>query len=102
MDDLVVRGPDFFHFGLPHQEIEHSRSSADRVAGLMLAPLPLMAGQAVPAGLRRKHADTRLNEFVFRFNRRYHRKASFETPLGIALKAPTPQLGHHRRQDDDL
>ena len=31
-------------------------------------------------GLRRKHVDTYLNEFVFRLNRRYHRKASFETP----------------------
>jgi hypothetical protein len=35
-------------------------------------------------GLRRKHVDTYLNEFMFRFNRRYHRKASFETLLGIA------------------
>ena len=34
-------------------------------------------------GLRRKHVDTYLNEFVFRFNRRYHRKASFETLLGL-------------------
>lgn len=35
-------------------------------------------------GLRRKHIDTYLNEFVFRFNRRYHRRASFETLLGLA------------------
>jgi len=35
-------------------------------------------------GLRRQHIDTYLNEFVFRFNRRYHRKASFETLLGLA------------------
>ena len=35
-------------------------------------------------GLRRKHIDTYLNEFVFRYNRRFHRHASFETMLGIA------------------
>jgi predicted RNA-binding Zn-ribbon protein involved in translation (DUF1610 family) len=35
-------------------------------------------------GLRRKHIDTYLNEFVFRYNRRFHRHASFETMLGLA------------------
>jgi predicted RNA-binding Zn-ribbon protein involved in translation (DUF1610 family) len=35
-------------------------------------------------GLRRKHIDTYLNEFVFRYNRRFFRHASFETILGIA------------------
>src|SRR5216684_933679 len=35
-------------------------------------------------GLRRKHVDTYLNEFVFRYNRRFHRHASFETVLGLA------------------
>src|SRR3546814_7150603 len=30
-------------------------------------------------GLRLKHIDTYLNEYVFRFNRRQHRKVSFET-----------------------
>ncbi len=34
-------------------------------------------------GLRRKHVDTYLNEFVFRYNRRFHRHASFETVLGL-------------------
>ena len=62
----------------------------------MQATLQLMPGQAGPAGLRRKHVDAYLNEFVFRFNRRYHPKASFEAPLGIAFNGP-PQLGHHRR-----
>jgi transposase-like protein len=37
-------------------------------------------------GLRRKHADTYLNEFVFRYNRRFYRHVSFETLLGIAAK----------------
>src|SRR5208282_1529328 len=35
-------------------------------------------------GLRRRHIDTYLNEFVFRYNRRYYRHASFETMLGLA------------------
>jgi transposase-like protein len=35
-------------------------------------------------GLRRKHADTYLNEFVFRYNRRFYRHLSFETLLGLA------------------
>jgi transposase-like protein len=35
-------------------------------------------------GLRRKHVDTYLNEFVFRYNRRFYRHASFETILGLA------------------
>ena len=33
-------------------------------------------------GLRRKHVDTYLNEFVFRYNRRFYRHVSFETLLG--------------------
>ena len=41
-------------------------------------------------GLRRKHADTYLNEFVFRYNRRFYRHASFETLLGLTARhAPT-------------
>jgi len=35
-------------------------------------------------GLRRKHVDSYLNEFVFRYNRRFHRHVSFETLLGLA------------------
>jgi len=35
-------------------------------------------------GLRRKHVDTYLNEFVFRYNHRFYRHASFETILGLA------------------
>jgi transposase-like protein len=37
-------------------------------------------------GLRRKHVDTYLNEFVFRYNRRFYRHASFETILGLASR----------------
>jgi ISXO2-like transposase domain len=35
-------------------------------------------------GLRRKHVDTYLEEFVFRYNRRFYRHVSFEALLGIA------------------
>ena len=35
-------------------------------------------------GLRRKHVDTYLNEFVFRYNRRFYRHVSFEVLLGLA------------------
>ena len=41
-------------------------------------------------GLRRKHVDTYLDEFVFRYNRRFYRHASFETVLGLtAHRTPT-------------
>ena len=40
-------------------------------------------------GLRRKHVNTYLNEFVFRYNRRFYRHVSFETLLGLApTKSP--------------
>ena len=35
-------------------------------------------------GLRRKHVDVYVNEFVFRYNRRHYRQVSFETVLGLA------------------
>ena len=34
--------------------------------------------------LRRKHIDTYLNEFVFRYNRRFYRHVLLETMLGLA------------------
>ena len=37
-------------------------------------------------GLRRKHVDTYLNEFVFRYNRRFYRHISFETVFGLASR----------------
>ena len=39
-------------------------------------------------GLRRHHIDAYLNEFVFRYNRRYYRHVSFETVLGLAACHP--------------
>lgn len=41
-------------------------------------------------GRRRRHVDTYLNEFVFRYNRRFYRHVSFETLLGLAAcRGPT-------------
>jgi len=37
-------------------------------------------------GLRREHIDSYLNEFVFRYNRRFYRHVSFETVLGLAVR----------------
>jgi hypothetical protein len=37
-------------------------------------------------GLRRKHIDTYLNEFVFRYNRRFYRHVSFEALFGLATR----------------
>jgi hypothetical protein len=37
-------------------------------------------------GLRRKHITTYLDEFVFRYNRRFHRHVSFEKLLGLAAR----------------
>ena len=37
-------------------------------------------------GLRRKHVDTYLDEFVFRTNRRFYRHVSFETVLGLTAR----------------
>jgi ISXO2-like transposase domain len=34
--------------------------------------------------LRRKRVETYLNEFVFRYNCRFHRHVSFEALLGLA------------------
>lgn len=40
-------------------------------------------------GFRRRHIDTYLNEYVFRYNRRFYRHVSFETILGlVAAREP--------------
>jgi len=39
-------------------------------------------------GLRRRHLQTYLDEFVFRFNRRPARHAAFRSLLGIAAAHP--------------
>jgi hypothetical protein len=37
-------------------------------------------------GIRKRHADVYLQEFVYRFNRRRHYRSSFERLLGIGVK----------------
>ncbi len=72
-----------------------------RVVGNMAAHIPLKWIHRVFAllkrwslgtyhGLRRQHIDAYLNEFVFRYNRRFYRHVSFETVLGLAAhRIPT-------------
>jgi predicted RNA-binding Zn-ribbon protein involved in translation (DUF1610 family) len=66
-----------------------------RVVGKMAAHIPLKWIHRVFAllkrwslgtyhGLRRQHVDAYLNEFVFRYNRRFYRHVSFATVLGLA------------------
>lgn len=66
-----------------------------RVVGNMAAHIPLKWIHRVFAllkrwslgtyhGLRRHHIDAYLNEFVFRYNRRFYRHVSFATVLGLA------------------
>ena len=98
-----------------------------RVVGNMAAHIPLKWIHRVFAllkrwslgtyhGLRRQHLDTYLNEFVFRYNRRFYRHVSFETILGLAIHrspvsywditgqqnprkdAPTPRRNSRRRK----
>ena len=45
-------------------------------------------GLGVYHGLRRKHVQTYLDEYCFRFNRRYWRRVSFEKILGVASANP--------------
>jgi predicted RNA-binding Zn-ribbon protein involved in translation (DUF1610 family) len=66
-----------------------------RVVGNMAAHIPLRWIHRVFAllkrwslgtyhGLRRQHIDAYLNEFVFRYNRRFYRHVSLEAVLGLA------------------
>ena len=49
---------------------------------------------ASTTGLRRKHLQSYLDEFVFRFNRRRTRHAAFRSLLGIAAGHPPLSLQH--------
>ena len=68
-----------------------------RVVGKMAGHVPLKWVHRVFAllkrwslgtyhGLRRQHIDSYLNEFVFRYNRRFYRHVSFETVLGLTTR----------------
>ena len=69
-----------------------------RIVGKMAAHIPLKWihrvfsllkrwGLGTYHGLRRRHIDTYLNEFVFRYNRRFYRHVSFDTILGLAANS---------------
>ena len=72
-------------------DYRHDPRTVGKVAGHVVLPwihrvFSLMKrwGLGTYHGLRRKHIDTYLNEFVFRYNRRFYRHVSFETVLGLA------------------
>ena len=47
-----------------------------------------------------KHVHAYLEDFVFRYNRRFHRHVSFETVFGLAARAwRTRDLPRHRQRD---
>jgi predicted RNA-binding Zn-ribbon protein involved in translation (DUF1610 family) len=51
-------------------------------------------------GLRRTHIDTYLNEFVFRYNRRFYRHVSFAALLGLAAHHEPASYWDIIRQDN--
>jgi len=72
-------------------DYRHDPRTVGKMAGHIVLPwihrvFALMKrwGLGTYHGLRRKHIDTYLNEFVFRYNRRFYRHVSFETILGLA------------------
>jgi predicted RNA-binding Zn-ribbon protein involved in translation (DUF1610 family)/transposase-like protein len=74
-------------------DYRHDPRTVGRMAGHVVLPwihrvFSLMKrwGLGTYHGLRRKHIDTYLNEFVFRYNRRFYRHVSFETILGLAAR----------------
>jgi len=74
-------------------EYRHDPRTVGKMAGHVALPwihrvFSLMKrwGLGTYHGLRRKHLDTYLNEFVFRYNRRFYRHGSFETVLGLASR----------------
>ncbi len=77
------------------KEYRHDPRVVGTIAGHVVLPwihrvFSLMKrwGLGTYHGLRRRHIDTYLNEFVFRYNRRFYRHISFETILGLAAKLP--------------
>ena len=82
------------HDRIPGSPIyRHDPRTLGKMAGHVVLPwihsvFSLMKrwGLGTHHGLRHKHVDTYLNEFVFRYNRRSYRHVSFETMLGLALR----------------
>jgi len=76
------------------KEYRHDPRVVGRMAGHVVLPwihrvFSLMKrwGLGTYHGLRRRHVDTYLNEYVFRYNRRFYRHVSFETILQLAAAA---------------
>ena len=72
-------------------DYRHDPRTVGKMAGHIVLPwiyrvFALMKrwGLGTYHGFRRKHVDTYLEEFVFRYNRRFYRHVSFETVLGLA------------------
>ena len=85
-------------------DYRHDPRTVGKIAGHIVLPwihrgFALMKrwGLGTYHGLRRKHIDTYLNEFVFRYNRRFYRHVSFETMLGLASHHhPSSYWGYRR------
>src|SRR5258708_2105186 len=80
-------------------DYRHDPRTVGKMAGHIVLPwihrvFALMKrwGLGTYHGLRRKHIDTYLNEFVFRYNGRFYRHVSFETNPGAARPPPPPGL----------
>src|SRR5712692_7157680 len=78
-------------------DYRHDPRVVGKMAGHVLLPwihrvfsLVKRWGLGTYHGLRRRHVDTYLNEFVFRYNRRFYRHVSFERMLELASgRSPT-------------
>jgi transposase-like protein len=86
-----------------HTDYRHDPRTVGKMAGHLVLPwihrvFALMKrwGLGTYHGLRRKHIDTYLNEFVFRYNRRFHRHVSFETARARLAPSPDELLGYRR------
>src|SRR5580700_1254567 len=85
-------------------DYRHDPRTVGKMAGHLVLPwihrvFALMKrwGLGTYHGLRRKPIDTYLNEFVFRYNRRFYRHVSFETMLVLASHHETDELLGYRR-----
>ena len=100
--ELCARSADHEALALPYPGLagyRHDPRIVGKMAGHIVLPwihraFSLMKRWSLGTyhGLRRKHVDTYLNEFVFRYNRRFHRHVSFEAPRSLR-RAPAGACG---------
>ena len=74
-------------------DYRHGSRTIGKIAGHVVLPwihrvfsLMKRRGLGTYHVLRCKYVDTYLNEFMFRYNRRFYRHVSFEIMLGLALR----------------